>query len=68
MTANWPRIGYFSDISTIDIPKLLASQIVQNGAKLEEFKHFGNLSEREFSLDELALLAAPENLNLFWKW
>jgi len=38
---------------------------MQNGAKLVTFNFFGNLSVPEFTVDELAPLAAPENLYLF---
>jgi len=46
----------------LDLNKiLLSSDIIQNDAKLVSFNFFGDLSVPEFTLDELAQLAAQES-------
>jgi len=49
----------------VDLNNKLASGIIENGAKLVKLIFFGNLSVPDFSVDEFALLAGPENLDLF---
>ena len=49
----------------VDLNNILASGIIQNDAEMVKLIFFGNLSVPDFSFDELALLAAPEKLELF---
>ena len=47
----------------MDLNNILASGIIQNDAEMVKLIFFGNLSVHDFSFDEFALLAAPENWN-----
>ena len=49
----------------MDLNNILASGIIENDAEMVKLIFFGNLSVPDFSFDELALLAAPEKLELF---
>ena len=56
------------DIWLVDLNNILASGIIKNDAEMVKLIFFGNLSVPDFSFDELALLAAPEKLELFREW
>ena len=49
----------------MDLNYILARGIIQNDAEMVKLIFFGNLSVPDFSVDEFALLAGPENLDLF---